>query len=248
MPDSRKFMPLLLASVIACAAANADTYRFEVGLSAEHASLDVDELEPGDADLDVIGVTGTYYLAPVPTDGIPLAEAAFLNHSSFVAAAAVRSELDDEKIDILGASFGYYVPGTMFYGRIGVNYLDDYAGDQTQFNGTFGITPFDGLLVTTEFDEDGWDPNATARYVGKLGNGNFYAASVSAVDPDGDDLEFGLGFDYYFDHTFSVGAGVGDERVSLRAEKFFTPRFAVAGRVYDADDGDGFGASVRWRF
>jgi hypothetical protein len=69
--------------------------------------------------------------------------------------------------------------------------------------------PLDGLLVTTDIDEDGWDPNATAKYVGKLGNQHYYAASVSVVDPDEGDLDIGVGFDYYLDHTFSVGGGYG---------------------------------------
>ena len=46
----------------------------------------------GSPDVDSLGVTGTYYLEPVTTDGLPLGEAAFLGRSSFVSAAAARSE------------------------------------------------------------------------------------------------------------------------------------------------------------
>ena len=117
-------------------------------------------------------------------------------------------------------------------------------------NGTFGVTPIDGLLVTTDFDEDGWDPNATARYVGKLGNDHYYAASIGVVDPDEGDLDIGLGFDYFLDHTFSFGGGYGSgsDTFSVRAEKFFMPNFAVGGRIYTEDNGDGLGAFMKWRF
>ena len=105
-------------------------------------------------------------------------------------------------------------------------------------------------LVSTEIDEDGWDPNATARYVGKLGNDHYYAASIGVVDPDEGDLDIGLSFDYFLDHTFSLGGGYGSgsDTFSVRAEKFFMPNFAVGGRVYTEDNGDGIGAFIKWRF
>ena len=242
----RKITLWSLGAALACAAAQADDYRFELNLAGEHASFDFDDA----ADLDAVGVGGTYYLAPVPTDGLPLAEAAFLNRSSFIDAFAVRSELGDEKIDVFGANFGYYVPGTMFYGRIGVTYADDFGGDQTNVNGTFGITPLKGLRVTTDIDEDGWDPNVTARHVGRIADRNWYAASVSVTDPDEGDVDVGLDFDFFFDPTFSVGAGFssGSDSIAVRAEKFFRTRFAVGAHAYTGDDGDGFGAHFTWRF
>src|SRR5688572_8448176 len=166
-------LPACLAAAIALPlAVQADDYRAEVRVYGQHVDLPDDS-----ADADLLGATGTWYLEPVRTDGLPLAEAAFLGRSSFVSAAAARSELGDEKIDILSASFGYYVPDTIFYGRLGFTYLDDFSpGDRSIFSGTFGITPLDGLLLTTDFDENGWDPNVTAKYVGKMANSHFYAA------------------------------------------------------------------------
>ena len=248
MISIRKLAPIGIAATLAFAgmSASADDYRAEVRLFGEHANL------PDDSpDVDVLGVTGTYYLEPVRTDGLPLAEAAFLGRSSFVSASAARSELGDEKIDILGASFGYYVPDTIFYGRLGITYLDDFSpGDRSIVNGTFGITPLDGLMLSTDFDENGWDPNVTAKYVGKMANSHFYAASVSAVDPDEGDTSVGVNFDYFLDTTFKVGAGFasGDDRFSLSAEKFFTPSFAVGGSVYTGDQANGLSAQVAWRF
>jgi len=242
-------LPLCIAAAFTCADARADDYRFELEPAAGHLTIEQDDSP--DVDLDQVGVGGTYYFKPVPTDGLPLAEAAFLNRSSYLGAEAVRSELGDEKIDIFRASVGYYIPDTMFFARLGYTYLDDFSpGDQSRFDGTFGITPFDGLLVSTDFDEDGWDPNATAKYVGMFGNGHWYAASIRVVDPDDDDIIVGADFDYFFDPTFSVGVGADSDfdTLEVRTENFFTPGFSLGGRAFFTDAGDGFAASVKWRF
>jgi hypothetical protein len=225
--------------------AQADDYRAELGVGFEHTSFDGE----GVPNAREYGVAGTYYLEPVTTDGLPLAEAAFLNRSSFVRAGTARAEFGDGKIDIFHATAGYYMPDTIFYGELSFTYLDDFSpGDRSIFSGAFGVTPIDGLLVLTRFDEDGWDPNVTAKYVGKLPNAHFYAATVSAVDPDEGDVDVRLDVDYFLDTTLSVGAGVGRHDWTLRAEKFFTPGFAVGGRFSALDEGDQFGASVTWRF
>lgn len=223
----------------------ADDYRAELGVGFEHTSFDGDGLP----DAREFGVAGTFYLEPVNTDGLPLAEAAFLGRSSFLRAGTARAEFGDEKIDILQATFGYYVPETIFYGELSFTYLDDFGpGDRSNIAGAFGVTPLDGLLVLTRFDEDGWDPNVSAKYVGKLPNAHYYAATVSAVDPDAGDVDVRLDFDYFLDNTFSVGAGVGRHDWTFRAEKFFTPGFAVGGRFTAGDDADEIGAGVTWRF
>src|SRR5689334_22467487 len=181
MNSSPKLLPSLLAISLACggASALADDYRAEVTLLGDRTEPDGDFPH-----IDQFAAVGTYYLDPVRTDGLPLAEAAFLNRSSFVRGAAVRSEIGDDKIDIFSASLGYYMPDTIFFGRLGVSYADDFDGDQTNVNGSFGITPLDGLLLLTNFDEHGWDPNVSAKYVGKMANAHFYSITASAVDPD----------------------------------------------------------------
>ena len=247
MTTVRRLTAVFLAGILASAAAQADDYRFELAGSFDRVGFD-------DApDADIITVGGTFYLKPVPTDGLPLAEAAFLNHSSYVRASLARLDFAGENADLLDASFAYYIPNTIFYARVGVTKVDEDVGldDDTIVNGSFGVTPIDGLLLYTDFTEDGWDPNATAKYVGKMGNGHFYAATVSVLDPDEEDVEVGLDFDYFLDTTFSIGGGVttgNDDTVTIRAEKFFMPNFAVGGRVSFGDEGDGIGATVKWRF
>jgi hypothetical protein len=228
-------------------AAQADDFRAQVDLAYRHFDFD----QPLNPNGDALGAAGTYYFSPVATDGRPLAEAAFLGRSSFVRADAVRSELGDEKIDIFGAAIGYYLPNTIFYGQLNYTYADDFGGDQDRVSGALGVAPIDGLLVTTRFDEDGWDPNATAKYVGKLPNSHWYAASVAlAEDEVEDDLAWAASFDYFFDTTFSAGVGLAEDVTTFRAEKFFMPNFSV-GAHFDLGNDQGanaYGAKVSWRF
>jgi hypothetical protein len=247
MISTRKLLLSFLAVAPACVSVSAlaDDYRGEVTLTADRTNPDGDF-----PDVDTFTALGTYYLAPVHTDGLPLAEAAFLNRSGYVNAGAAHVDFGDGDADVYAANIGYYMPNTIFYGRLGVAHSEFSGGGDTNINGTFGVTPIDGLLLTTDFDEDGWDPNITAKYVGKMANAHYYAITASAVDPDEGDTDVGLDFDYYLDNTFSVGAGYGSgsDSWSLRAQKFFAPRFAVGGHLTTSDDGTGFGASVTWRF
>jgi hypothetical protein len=245
MSSSRKFAWTLLASSLAaCGAALAEDYRVEVKLAGEHVDLSNDA-----SDLDAVDVRGIFYLEPVRTDGLPLAEAAFLNRSSYASVNASRFDFEDD-FTVLNASLGYYVPDTIFFGRLGFTHVDFGPGNDQNWNGTFGVTPFDGLLLSTDFDENGWDPNVTAKYVGKLANAHYYAVTASAVDPDGGDTAVGIDFDYFLDLTFKVGGGfnTGDDRFTARAEKFFTPSFSVGAAVYAGDDTNGVFAQVAWRF
>jgi hypothetical protein len=238
--------PACLVALALPLGARADDYRAELDLSFDRVDFGGED----SPDVDAVAVSGTWFFEPVVTDGLPLREAPFLKRSSFVGAGAVRSEFGDEKIDIFGAGIGYYLPNTIFYGELNYTYADDFGGDQDRFSGALGVAPIDGLLVTTHFDEDGWDPNATAKYVGKLPNAHFYAATVSVADPDNGDLSWGVGFDYYFDPTFAVGINLAEDSTGLHAEKFFTPRFSLTGYVDVGDDdlGDRVGARLAWRF
>lgn len=227
--------------------AGADDYRAQLDLTLDRTLLS-DDLPKA----DIFGLTGTYYLAPVKTDGLPLSEAAFLDRSSYLRAGVIRSELNHEKLDVFGARVGYYLPNTIFYGELGFTYLDDIPGDQSRFDGALGVAPIDGLLVTSRFDEDGWDPNIRARYVGKFPNARYFAATIDAYEDQDydDDLDFAVGFDYFFDTTFSAGVGLSENSTQVRVEKFFTPGFSVGAHadIGDDDPGDGFGARVSWRF
>jgi hypothetical protein len=261
MSKLRKNAPHLLALLsLAVAPANclADDYRAEV--QGTYSRL----LGPGDfPDLDAVWVQGRWFFAPVKTDGVPLAEAGFLGRASSVSAAAARFESSfgnqEFHLNAQAASLGYYIPGTMFYAGVSASRGQNVTAVSstvvqkeydTRWSGVLGIAPLDGLLVTTEFQEHGYDPNITARYVGKLPNSHFYAGAVSVVDPDQGDTSFGLDFDYYFDETFSAGLGYEDasESVTGSVRKFFSTRFSLGGSYTARDFGDSFDIDVAWRF
>jgi len=258
MTKLRGLGPALLLA-FAPAAALADDYRFEVNGTFSRDMPSEDDSLFGD--IDQWSLAGTWYFAPVSTDNVPLAEAAYLGRASFLTASAASIDFDglvDTSLNGQGVNVGYYIPNTMFYASLGVSrgqFLTainstilekDY--DTTVF-GSLGITPIDGLLVTTDFNEDGYDLNLTARYVGKLPNNHFYAGSVSLADPDQGDVAVGLDFDYYFDEATSLGIGYGEpgSRWELRAQRFFSKSWAAGFSAYTADGVDGIGLNVRWR-
>lgn len=255
MPGSRKLFPAcLLLQLFAAGATHADEYRGEVKGSFMHDRSDNDVIDH----VNIWQLSGAYYFDPVKTDGVPLSEAAFLGKAGSLSANAVRIDIAGEQLDAGGASIDYYMPDTMFYGRLSVqrnaslrvSSVSSRTDHETVWSGAFGITPLEGLLLTTSATEHGWDPNVTARYVHKLPNGHFYAANVSFVDPDGGDSNVALDFDYFLDATFKIGAGYseGGDKFTVRTEKFFTPRFALGAQAFTADNDDRAGIDVTWRF
>lgn len=260
--NSPRIITLAVAALLAVGAAPAVSlaadYRAE--LQGSYFQL----IGPGDfPDLNAAFIQGRYFFKTVKTDGLPLAEAAFLGRASSVSVAASRSESSIGqsvfRLNSQFASVGYYIPGTMFFGGVSASrnehitalnstlVLTDY---DTTWSGVLGITPVDGLLVTTEFQEHGYDPNITARYVGKLPNSHYYAGTVSVVDADRGDTAFGVEFDYYFDDTFSAGLAYqdGSESLTARMRKFITPRFSIGGSYTDDDVADSFNVDIAWRF
>ena len=124
-------------------------------------------------------------------------------------------------------------------------------GHNTDWYGVAGITPFDGLRITTFYVHDiGYDPNVSVKYVGKLGGSHFYGFGLQAVEPDEGDLSISGDFDFFFDATLSIGVGYDErgDQWSLRAEKFFTPRLGVQTAYLDVDGGEGFRVQGTWRF
>jgi len=245
----------LLLIVLAPGAALADDYQFEVrgGFDRRMPSDSDDSF----FDLDVAQLGGTWYFKKVSTDNVPLAEAAYLGRASFLSAGLASIDFLGTTLDAQGINVGYYIPGTMFYAAVGATRQEDIIAFSsttlekeyhTRWFGKLGIAPLDGLLVTTDFEEHGYDPNITARYVGKLPNNHFYAGSVNLADGDGD-TSYGLDFDYYFNDSTSLGAGFdsGVSRLELRAEKFFTKNWAAGVSAYTTDFDDGFGVHVTWR-
>jgi hypothetical protein len=247
-------LPLLLGGLASVACA--DEYRWQARGSFDRAY----DSGPYFADSNALALSGSWYFAPVRTDGVPLAEAAFLGRASSLSAMVARLDVFDTDLDAQGLNVSWYLPGNWLYASVSATRSEFITAlsstfvvkeKDTNVYGTLGITPIDGLRITTNIDEDGYDPNLSARYVGKLPNGHFYAGGASIVDADFGDTAFGLDFDYYLDETASLGVGYGDdgfqETWELRAEKFFAKSWAVGASAYTNDYGDGFGLHVTWR-
>jgi hypothetical protein len=237
-------LPMLaITGLAASAAVLADDFRVQAQLA-----YDKIDFEDFDDDVDVLSASGTFYFKPVPTDGVPVGEAAYIARSSYVDVVASSLEVGGEHADAFAADVGYHFTNSIFFARVGVVQTDISGDDDTTWNGTLGIVPIPRLFFGTDFTEDNWDPNLTARYAGQLANSHWYAASVSLADPDDDDTDLGVEFDYYFD-GFKLGGGFhsGSDQWTVRAEFGLPHGFALLGRYYTDDSADGVGLQLTWR-
>lgn len=78
-------------------------YRWQIDANAGRTNIDVGS---DDGDVDQFGVGGTFYFNEVDTSKGPLGEASFLDHSSYVAAGYVYTDLDDIVEDLDGDRYG----------------------------------------------------------------------------------------------------------------------------------------------
>lgn len=238
-----KLKTLVATMALTCASsvALAQNYNFEVGVNYTDIDRDV-----GGSD-DAFGVYGKYYFQEVRPGNNPLAEAAFINRSS----NAYVNGRDD--LDVVNAGVEFYIPDTIFYGAAEIQ-RQDYDGQSTEndWGVRLGLTPLAGLRVWTEYwDEPGYDANIHAKYVVPLGGGNFVNVEGGYSDYDANDVFYVAG-DFYFDRTFSAGAGYTDndyeDGFMLRARKFFTPE--ISGQLeftkWDSADVITVGASFRF--
>ena len=240
---NRSVQILAIAGFVTSATVQAEDFRVQAQLAYDKIDID-----GADDDVDVLSASGTFYFKPVPTDGVPVGEAAYIARSSYVDLVASNVEFGGEDADAIAADVGIHFTNTIFFARVGVVQTDVSGDDDTSWNGTLGIVPIPRLFFGTDFTEDDWDPNLTARYVGKFANQHWYGASITLADPDDGDTDLGLEFDYYFD-GFKLGAsyGSGSDLFGVRAEFGLPHGFALLGRVYSDDAGDGFGLQITWR-
>jgi hypothetical protein len=236
---------MVAAGCAAALPAQAEDFSLQVQLSHDNTEFDSGLLP----DFDATALNAVYYFDPVITDGMPVPEAAFVTRKSYVNAAATHADFGDAQGDGLAANLGYHLPNTLFYGRVGlVRQEFDGAGSDTSWNGTLGIVPLTGLMLSTDLGEDGYDANVTARYAGKLANGRWFSASLSAADPDQGDTELGFQADYYLDGiAFGGGFSTGADRWNVRIDKGLPRGFGFLVRYYADDAGNGVGAMLTWR-
>lgn len=244
-----KFKLLVLALGIATSGVAIADYQAEVGVNASRYSSDF-----LDSDNKTYGVTGAYYFSPVKTSGLPLAEAAYLGKNNNIFAGIIKTPRQDWFPSSTGYVVGaeFYMPENFLYVSGGATYVDVNSGDnRNDWFVSVGITPIDGLLVTTDYSNDaGYDLNINAKYVTQVG-GHFINLEGGVVDTDYGTYT-NVGGDFYFDNTFSVGGmiqhGDDDNAYQIRTRKFFTEAISGGLAYTDGEDENAVAVDVSFRF
>lgn len=218
----------------------AQSYQFEAGAAITHTDPD-----NGHSD-ESVGINGTYHFTRVQIANLPLAEAAFLQRSSN---AYVRSY---EELDVIYAGAEFYIPDTIFYVAAELQRVDVRGYRNNDWGIRVGVTPLAGLLVwTSYYDEPGYDPNIHGKYVVDLGYNNALNIEAGYTDYDTHNAPYIFG-DFYFNRTFSVGAGYSDQydndEFTLRTRKFFTDSLSGELAYAKADDDKSVTLGARIRF
>lgn len=167
----------------------------------------------------------------------------------------------------------FYLPNSIFYAGLTLSH-GEYSyrervqqnaelpsetfkqqGSETNVSAVLGITPIDGLRISTAFYEDydlSEDWNLSARWVTEsmgptiaFTGGYAHAGGLDVVN---------LGADYYIDRSFSIGLTHSDAlelddsaSTSIRARKFFTENFSVQAEYVDDRYGSyNLGATMRF--
>lgn len=246
--------------------AQADNYRMEVrgGLT---------QVDGNTANSDTLEGAASVYFSPVDTGNHPLAEAAFMERASSLTLSHRRIDFSQESpfepgVDldrehtVTRATLDYYSSHSPLFLSLSANRVTDEGtnGDRyssTRWSGALGVTPVEGLLVTSNFYEgqdisDDW--NLNARYV--MPSRDFEAMAFEA----GFDYTYGVqsarwSLDTYLDKTLSLGIGYAraisttdDGTLELRARKFFTDRFSLSAFFSHHRRSDHYGLEAGLRF
>lgn len=258
----------LLSIAIATAVSGyANAYQFEVG--AAYGQGDVEN-----TDFDLTGLYGELHFEQVDTSKGPLAEAAFLDKSSFVDFNYSSISPDDgDDLDTFGFG-GRFVTGTNLI--IEANYASEDDGDEDA--DTFGVGIGTYLSDTTDVvvsynttDEEDADLDILAvdlHGVSPLAQGAYiaYDLGASMIDADEEDgYSLNAGATYYFNNQFGIGVSVDmidideyeEDTVTLDVTYFVAPNIELAFSYFDSSadvdgggsiDADGFLIGIAGRF
>ncbi len=236
-----------MCALVVSGAAVADSYQVDLEALASHTKLD-----GFDSKVKTYGVGGAYYFNPVSTLNVPLAEAAFLGKSSNVYGGAFRSSWSgaDFNTYLVGAEF--YIPENFLYVDAGVSRMTGKNYTDNDWYTSVGITPIDGLRVTTKyFHDEGYDANISAKYVMGIGGDNFINLEASVMDADAGTIKE-IGGDFYIDTTFSIGGAISqqhsDNTYTVRTRKFFNEQISGELSYEDGPDMNIYTAGISVRF
>jgi len=229
--------------------ASAESYQADVQLVAQRT--DNDGVNSAQKEYALVG---QYFFNAVRTDNLPLAEAAYLGKNSNVFAGIdhipKQNGRSDAQTYTAGAAF--FIPENFLYVMAGGSHIDGSGFSDNDWFTTVGVTPIDGLLVTTTYShEEGYDANIHAKYVTTIGD-QFINLEAGVTNGD-KNTEYDIGGDFYFDRTFSVGAEYSDtddfgESYTIRTTKFFTENISGTLSYTDSDDDNTTLLGVSFRF
>lgn len=248
-------------------------YQFEVG-----GAIGQGEIEVGNnsADIDTYAIGGEFHFEQVDTSKGPLAEAAFLDKSSFVDFSYTNTELDVNGADDTDtfAFGGRFVTATNLIIEADYSESDDGNTDSDSIRAGIGtyLNETTDVVVSYQADSaDGGDDvdslSAALHGVNGLAQGASiaYDAALNYIDAEDDD-GFGIdvGATYYFNNALGVGisagvAEVGDietDSFTLEGSYYPTPELELAAWYFNdnTDDGnteaetDGFMFGAAFRF
>lgn len=248
---SRTALALAVSAALALpGAALAQDYQFEGGLSYFDISPDV-----GSSD-SAFGLDLAWYLEPVRTSGLPLAEAAFYTRASNVAFSWVT--FDKADFDILNIGGEFYID-RLYLAADYIRFSNGATSDDFAIG--VGYVPVDGLRLAARyvFADLGDDAfTLEAKYLAPLAGGTAFGLEAIGefVDDDADTMSFSLAGDYYLNPSLSLGARLiytdddfgSDTAWGLGAKYFFTPVFSGEIEYVNSDFVDTIGIRFAARF
>lgn len=246
----KQYLGVAVAMVLSSAAL-AEGYDVEL-----RGGLDSFDPEYGDS-VELYRAGGTFYFNTVDSEGGPLAEAAFLNRASNMSAAFTYA--DNNGTDITSTNLGVevFLPNSILYGAFNYSMVDVAGEDDDSWNARLGITPIDGLLLTTTKTQDvDYDPNIQAKYVMELAGGQ--ALNLHGAINFADSTTFyTAGMDYYLTAQTSLGFEYSDatdrasdvfETYTVRGKHFFNETVYLAAHYTNTEFVDTVGVDVGVRF
>jgi hypothetical protein len=218
-----KFSRVLLAALITTSLSPfVNAYQFEAsaGYRDYYDSL-----------ITAADLRAAYYFSQVMTDSKPLGEAAFLGKSSSVELSYSHFDTNYAgSSDSKQISVSYFIPHSIFFTEL--FYDDNVNGNYAVLR--LGISPIEGLLITTYHNNEADDYNANlyAKYVFLLNsNRAINIESAFAKNEETNKNEYNFRGDFYFNRQFSLGASFSNDDTgdyySLMAQHFFLENAAI---------------------
>lgn len=254
-----KKLNLIVTSLLFSSATLAQEYQLFSELGYQY-------LDANNASTDVFSASGKYYFKNKKALG-PWAEFDYLNTKSnvsayytdfesgmyelklggeafynnvLVGASVKRSDTGYDSYNTSSATLGYLIQPNLL---VKAEYQDHKHGGDALFSARYthslGGTDYLGFDLAVDDDFDHF--SAASKYFSALGQDRYLAAEFSINDNDGT-TTWGLGGDYYFSKTTSIGLGYQDldqdDGFAVRARHYFTQNWALAASYSSLDKND----------